>query len=274
MKKGILLLFGLFMMVSTVEASHNNKLLIGNGFDYSYTNAVNFVERGIEFYVFTNGEFDFDTNYRNRGVRIHRDYRGRIRNIGNVFVNYDSYGNVSRIGNIFIRYHRGRLARVGNLRVDYDRWGLPVFRGYVNDNFYYHNGVRFSINFGDVCNYDDAYFYGRDFRRNYSQIREDRNFYYYRANTNARIGSRSKILRRKKPSVTNNRRTIENATRDNSSRRYNTTTSTRKSYVKRSNIGNTRSSNYKKLNITKRNDKDLTKRSKRKGINDTRSRRN
>ena len=63
MKKGILIFLGMFMMVSTVEANNGNRLLNRIGFNYSYDNSVNFVERGVEFFVFTNGEFDFDTQF-------------------------------------------------------------------------------------------------------------------------------------------------------------------------------------------------------------------
>ena len=210
MKKGILILLGMFMMVSTAEAKNGKKLTNRVGFNYTYNNSVNFIERGIEFYIFTNGDFDFNTRrnntyfdyngrrVRNNGVRIDRDFRGRIRRVGNVFINYDLRGNVTRIGNIFIDYRRGKLSRVGDLRVRYDRWGYPVFYGNVRD-FYYNNGIRFDINFGDVFDYNDAYFFRRDFRRNYSQIREDNNFYYYKAKPNAKIGKRSKILKRRKP---------------------------------------------------------------------------
>lgn len=270
MKKGILLLLGMFLMVSTIEATHSNKLSIRNGFDYSYNNAVNFVERGIEFFVFTNGEFDFDTSFRNRGVRIQRDFKGRIRNVGNVFLNYDRFGNVSRIGNVFIRYHRGRLISVGNLRVHYNSWGEPVFRGNVNANFYYHNGVRFNVNFGDVCNYNDVYFFGREFRRNYSQIREDRDFYYYRANTNARVGKRSQILKRRKPATTN-RRIPENTTRRNNYRKAeNTTRREGKSISRKANT-----TSYKKPKaVVKRNEKNVTKHSLKREVNTKRTRRN
>ena len=210
MKKGVLILLGMFMMVSTVEAKSGNLLPNRFGFNYSYDNSVNFIERGIEFYIFTNGDFDFDTRINDtyydyngvrtkaRGVRISRDFRGRINRVGNVFINYDLRGNVTRIGNVFIRYRRGLLSRVGDLKVRYDRWGNPLFYGNVK-NYYYNDGIRFNINFGDVCDFNNAFFFRKDFRRNYYKIREDNNFYYYRAKPNAKIGKRSKILKRRKP---------------------------------------------------------------------------
>ena len=268
----------MFMMVSTVEAKNGENLPNRFGVNYySYNNAVNFFERGIEFFVFTNGDFDFDTSFNNRGVRVNRDFRGRIRNVGNVFINYDRRGNVTRIGNIFIRYHRGRLTNVGNLRVRYDRWDYPVFYGNVRD-FYYNNGVRFNISFGDVCDYNDAYFFRNDFRRNYSQFREDRNFYYYKAKPNAKIGKRSTILKRRKPSsnVRNSnttRRNNKNSTyrKNNAQKRKTSTRNATNSYrkfdkskkVKR----NTRSRKVdtKRKNITRSNKKNNTIKRKRRG---------
>ncbi|MDG1397998.1 MAG: hypothetical protein P8P88_06385 [Polaribacter sp.] len=197
MKKGILLLLGVFMTVSNVEAKksdHRPELFTLNY--YSYANTVNFSERGIDFFVFINGDFDFDINY-NRNIRINRDFRGRIKTIGNVSVRYDLKGNVTRIGDIYINYFRNRITSVGDLRVSYDRWGTPKFYGNIR-NYYFDNGIRFNVRYGDVCNFNDPFFFFFDFRRNYTQFREDRNFIYYKARPNASIGSRSKILKRRK----------------------------------------------------------------------------
>tara|TARA_B110000967_G_scaffold27468_1_gene25308 strand:- start:7539 stop:8495 length:957 start_codon:yes stop_codon:yes gene_type:complete len=203
MTKGIFILLGLLMMVSTVEAKTFDNSPDRFSINYAYNDAVNFMERGIEFFIFANGEFDFDVRSNNRSLRIRRNFNGRIRSIGSVYISYDLRGNVTRIGNISMRYFRGRLTNVGDLRVRYDRWELPIFYGNVRD-FYYNNGVRFNVSFGDVCDYNDTYFFRNDFNRNYAQFREDRNFYYYRANPNARIGKRSTILKRRKPASVNN----------------------------------------------------------------------
>ena len=219
MKKGILILLGICMMVSTVEAKNGNYLSNSTTGLYAYENAVNFIENNIEFYVFTNGDFDYNTDY-NRNARfsngrfnavIVRDFRGRVRRIGNVAINYNFRGNVSRIGNISMRYFRNRLTDVGNLNVRYNNWGNPIFYGNVRDNYYYDNGIRVNLNIGAVCNFNDAYFFRNDFRRNYTQVREDNRFYYYKANRNAKIGKRNKILkRRKKSSSTSRRSTTQN----------------------------------------------------------------
>ncbi|WP_298880974.1 hypothetical protein [uncultured Polaribacter sp.] len=288
MKKGVLILLGMIMMVSTVEAKNGNELPNRFGFNYSYNEAVNFVERGIEFFVFTNGEFDFNTHYndtyfnygRDRGVRIDRDYRGRISRIGNAFINYDRSGNVTRIGNVFIRYYRGQLTNVGNLRVRYNYWGNPIFYGTVKNNYYNHNGFRINLNIGDIFNYNDAYFYRSDFRRNYSKIREDKNYYYYRANPNAKIGKRSKTLRRRKPASTILKNTPkQNTRRSNSTYRKPTSVNTDKKITRentssrRATVKTNRNSNT--INKTERNvnrkpsttGRTLDKKTKRKVVN-------
>jgi hypothetical protein len=206
MKKRMIILVGILGMfsINVTKAEAVNPRTFDVNFNYN--DAVNFFERGIEFFVFTNGDFDFDTsNSYQRGIRIDRDFRGRIRNVGNVFINYDRFGNVSRIGSVFINYNRGQLASVGDLRVFYDRYGYPIFRGNVND-FYEDNGVRFSINFGRVYNYNDSFFTHRDFNRNYTRFREDRDFYYYKSSGNSNIADNNSIVRRRKSTDENNNR--------------------------------------------------------------------
>lgn len=232
MKKGILILLAMFMMVSTVEAKNGNYLPNSNRIIYNYNNAVNFIERGVEFFIFSNGDFDFDTRlnnpfYTRNGIRIEnnnlrvfRDFRGRINRIGTISIRYDFRGNVSRIGSIYMNYHRNRLTNVGNLFVNYDHWGNPIFTGTVRDHFYNYNGVRFNVNVGRICNFNDAFFYRPDFRRNYTQFREDSRFFYYRANRKMANSFRGEILRRRKPATLNNRNTRNNNVTRNSNNSY------------------------------------------------------
>lgn len=226
MKKRIFLLLGLISLI-TVNARNINLTKVSD----RYNKAVTFVERGIQFHVFLNGDFDFDTNYDepyvdyygrrtpiDSGVLIERDYQGRVSRVGNVFINYDAYGNVKRIGGVYIGYRFGQVSSVGNLRIEYDRYGYPDFIGrvkYINyyddeDDDYYDDddGFRISIdiNIGDEYDYEDEYFYRREFRDNYRQFREDNNFYYYRAKPNANIGERNRVLKRRKSSKMNRER--------------------------------------------------------------------
>ena len=197
-----------------VNLNATNKL----GVSYLNNDAVTFVDRGVEFHVFLNGEFDFNalhnnTYYRNTNVPVLRDNFGRIRQVGRTIINYGAFGNVSTIGNIPIRYRFGQLASVGNLVVEYDRWGYPHYRGFVRNNVFLNDGFTFNVNFGNVWRYDDPFFYDRHFRNSYRRVREDANFFYYRAIPNARLGNRSALIKRRKPTravVDSNRRYLNN----------------------------------------------------------------
>lgn len=222
MKKYGLILAGIMFVISANSATATNNNTVVFNTNYSYNNTINFFERGIEFFVFINGEFDFNTsnNFR-RGVRIERGFNGEIRRVGNVFINYDRFGNVKRIGTVFINYFRGRVTRVGDLRVRYDNWGTPLFYGNVH-SFYYDNGIRFSINFGRIYNYNDAFFNHRNFNRNYTRFREDRDFYYYKANPTTKIGKGNAIVKRRKPANVVNNKDFRN-NKDNRYRKANRT---------------------------------------------------
>ena len=175
MKKGILIFLEIFFMVSIIEAKNKNDLTASKRDHYSYQNAVQFIEDGIEFLVFTNGDFDYNANY-NRNAPFNnslfkgsdafiiRDYKGNIRRIGTVFMKYNFEGNVLKTGNISIKYYRNKLTNVGHLNIVYTHWGTPVFYGNVRTHFYNDNGVSASLNIGTVCNYKDACFSRNGFR--------------------------------------------------------------------------------------------------------------
>jgi hypothetical protein len=116
----------------------------------NFDEPISFTERGIEFFVFTNGDFDFNTSpddsqgdhhYRlagkrtsevnrtnpvNFGVLIEHDSFGRVRRVGNTFINYDSRDRVSRIGSVYMRYNRFALIQVGGMRIVYNRRGEVI----------------------------------------------------------------------------------------------------------------------------------------------------
>ena len=172
MKRVIVLLAALFTGMITASAAE--KITAEDSKDlritkrYRYTQPILFVERGVEFLIFPNGQFDFNTEivggpfvddfyYRGSrsrrnsinstfgapgrryfhsgpgGVLILHDRFGQVRRIGNVFINYDSRGRVKRIGSVYMRYRHGRLKQVGGLTILYNRWGHMIgTRGHVN----------------------------------------------------------------------------------------------------------------------------------------------
>ena len=133
MKKITLVLATMFLLGAGITKASANEVIDAverNSFppiDYRYAEPIAFMERGVEFLVFPNGDFDFNTapsNYaqpRNttygaprsssvryyntngsQGVLIQHDNMGRVRRVGNVFINYDAQGRVKRIGSVYM----------------------------------------------------------------------------------------------------------------------------------------------------------------------------
>ncbi|MCK5814646.1 MAG: hypothetical protein KAH07_01755 [Flavobacteriaceae bacterium] len=130
---------------------------------YNSNNAITFVENGITFSVFQNGEFDFYLNSHlnnsganyyssnvsisfNSGYNYNRFVQygqfGAVIQVERTPVFYDHYGRVTSIGRININYRRGSLHRVGGLHIHYNSNGNYVVRnGYINSynrNYVYH----------------------------------------------------------------------------------------------------------------------------------------
>jgi hypothetical protein len=157
MKKITLLAASIFLFGNGVanateknNFSHERKIAV----DFRNAEPIVFTERGIEFYVFADGQFDFNThpskgsdvyyrtnnrskvnethgapsNYRNQnyGVKIEHDNSGKVRRIGNVFINYDSNDRIKRVGSVYMSYNRYALEKVGGLQIIYNRRGQIV----------------------------------------------------------------------------------------------------------------------------------------------------
>jgi len=170
---------------------------------YGFTQPISFIERGVEFLIFPDGSFDFNTeafttypndddyyykrnrrttnqtygapnnntHYTNRGVLIRHDRLGRVRRIGNVFINYDRQGRIKRAGTVYMTYRRGQLKRVGGLQIIYNRHGIVTgTRGFVN-----HNNIRNNAFYSDD-HYPNTY--GDDWDDNWN----GNDYYYYRKN--------------------------------------------------------------------------------------------
>jgi hypothetical protein len=143
--------------------------------DFRNAEPVVFTEGGIEFYVFSDGQFDFnarssvrDKSFKpnkrgngnknhsnvasfrrdNYGVKVEYDRRGNVTRIGNISINFDSNDRVRRIGSVQMSYNRFALERVGGLEIIYNR------RGQVVDIFGSVKGGR-----GYAYNQDNDYSY-------------------------------------------------------------------------------------------------------------------
>ena len=207
MKKITLLVVASFILVGSMAYASENPVFSDNtdrrGYyiDYRDAEPIIFRERGIEFMLFPNGEFDFNTRpsgprytpnrtsgapgtrggyygTSERGVRVEHDNYGRVRRVGNVYINYDAFGRVKRIGTIYMSYNSFAVTRVGNMRIVYDRRGRIVnvygFINYANSGYTYNpRGTHYSGGNGgygygdndyddDYGNDDDYYYYRKD----------------------------------------------------------------------------------------------------------------
>ncbi|UJH91534.1 hypothetical protein LZ575_02015 [Antarcticibacterium sp. 1MA-6-2] len=148
--KKITFLVALFFIGWTGYASTAN-LLRPN-----YGEAFIFIERGVEFAVYPNGEFDFYYNpqflntspmqighpgynisynaYHNYDAFVQYDDFGAVIQIESVPVYYDYYGRLVQAGDVVIHYNSiGRIARIGGMKVRYNSFGQPIrYVGYIN----------------------------------------------------------------------------------------------------------------------------------------------
>jgi len=156
MKKFIFLLAGLVLTGFTVNATAiANEANATATYYGGYGNSFIFVEDGIEFSVFRDGQFDFNVirNNSRLGVNIGSpnvsisfnsgyDYNGYVQydefgaiiQIENIPIYYDYYGRISQAGNVNIHYNNfGYVNRVGGLYVHYNRYNnFSHYTGYIN----------------------------------------------------------------------------------------------------------------------------------------------
>lgn len=194
-----------------------------------YNNSFIFVENGIEFSVFKDGQFDFNIlrNNANLNVGIHTrnvnisfnsgyDYNsfvqydeyGAIIQIENIPIFYDYYGRITRAGNVAIHYNNfGLINRVGGLYVHYNRYNrFSHYTGYINryNRSYVHRPWHryYSVPARDYC-----VVYNRPYRRYYTPVRYDyrRPYYNNRRPVTAIASRRGTVIHRNKNYATVNR---------------------------------------------------------------------
>ncbi len=181
--------------VTKAQEGRNINLSVERTSRFDNNEPISFVERGIEFFVFTNGDFDFNTRPNdsqgdyyfksagkrittrgnrptNFGVLIEHDSFGRVRRVGNTFINYDINDRVTRIGTVYMKYNRFSLTQIGGMKIIYNRFGDIVDTvGFVKGRSY--GGFTHTTYYGTAQNYNNNYC--NDYSYN------DNNFYYYKA---------------------------------------------------------------------------------------------
>ena len=164
---------------------------------------ISFTERGVAFYVFADGQFDFNTvpsagenyhrgqkhgvnqtygapaHYSDSGVRVEHDSEGRVRRVGNVFINYDANNRIKRIGSVYMSYNRYALSQVGGLKILYNKRGeITGYSGTVNGRTYTTYNSSYNNDY-----YNDG---------NTSASQNDNDYYYYRKDgTKAKAGDKT-----------------------------------------------------------------------------------
>ncbi len=236
MRKFILLFSVLILGTTGILAnSIDDKVAERNAYRYNNNRSFIFVENGITFSVYPDGEFDFyiDNRIGNRRRNItfnsgfdyspfaqYDDY-GAVIQVENVPVYYDHFGRATQIGDVNINYFNNKVSAVGNMFVYYNRRGFYDYHtGFINiyNRHYVYSPfhgffARPSIGFSLV--------FGRPYRRFYTPIRYTY-FNPYRYNTRrtyATIGEthRYNRVRRERSSVYRNDRRVarNNSTRSN-----------------------------------------------------------
>jgi hypothetical protein len=167
MKKITLLVASILLIGNVAKASELNFTDDETRTRFSFDEPIAFTERGIEFFVFPNGDFDFNTRPDdsqggyffkgagkkgsdkitdrrpgNFGTLIEHDSFGRVRRVGNTFINYDTRDRVNRIGTVYMKYNRFALTQIGGLSIQYNRFGeitdmFGTVKGRRNTGFVY-----------------------------------------------------------------------------------------------------------------------------------------
>ncbi|GAA0719869.1 hypothetical protein GCM10009430_19410 [Aquimarina litoralis] len=196
MKKVILFIAAMLLVGTAAQAADQKK---SDQVDrvtkrYRYAKPIVFVENGVKFLVYPNGEVDFRTprrrnysnwdwnssNYNspghNRNYRRHSnrftvkyDYYGRLKRVGLITMGYNRFDQVRRIGSVLIRYNRrGKVAKIGGLHIYYGKRGKIR---YIEGNVHYYNGIN-----GCSTPQDQYYSYQR--RSNENNWNQEDDFYY------------------------------------------------------------------------------------------------
>ena len=209
MKKVIALVIGLIVMsYSSLTASVVSEDSHIFGF---YGNSYIFVENGVEFSVFPDGQFDFiyvgnnvngvsvsvgspnvnisfNSGY-NYDLYVQYDDYGAVIQVEDIPIYYDHYGRIIQAGSVKIRYYNSRLVQVGGLYIHYDAFGYySHYTGYINIWNYYYVYRPWHIYYIRPF-YTSCIVYDYPYRVYYTPIRYT--YHYHRNHYNYRRGRSS-----------------------------------------------------------------------------------
>jgi hypothetical protein len=177
-------------------------------YDRGYGNSFIFVEQGVEFAVFPDGQFDFNVDRYGPNFSAYADFGGvsisfnsgysydayvqyddfgAVIQIENVPIYYDYYGRIVQAGDVRIRYNNfGRVVRVGGLYIHYNRFNrFSHYTGFINvynRHYVYRPWHRYYA----VPVVNSCIVYNRPYRQYYTPIRH-RYYAPYRDNYRPRV---------------------------------------------------------------------------------------
>lgn len=244
MRNLVLLFTALILGTTSTMAAVTTEDKVAERNAYRYNDSFIFVEEGITFSVYPDGEFDFyidnrvGRNKRNVTFNSGFDYSpyaqyddyGAVVQVENIPVYYDYNGRVSQIGDVNINYRNGRVRTVGNMYVYYNNRGFYDYHtGYINMHNRFYTWSPFHAFFArpaigfSLVNINP-------YRRWYSPIRYT---YYnpYRYNRRwsyAKIGREHRYNKTQRERATVYRNDKRVAVRENRSARSNRTASARR----------------------------------------------
>lgn len=237
MKQLALILIGLLTFSgSTYAADEDTSIRRGTVYDGS---KYIFVENGIEFSVFPDGEFDFYIPQYVEGVNlsvnagpvgisfntgfdydpyVQYDEFGAVIQIENTPLFYDYYGRLSQAGDIRINYRNNRIARVGGLQIFYNNRGFfshhTGFINLYNRNYVFHPFHNFYYR----PLFNRCLVFNTPYRRFYNPVRYNYAFHrnnYYRGYNNGYANGRRDFRRPDRGRVAHNNGRRDNVDRNN-----------------------------------------------------------
>lgn len=213
MKKVTALVFSFLLTGLLIKAETTSKF---HSFINSYDgSSYIFIEDGVEFSVFPDGQFDFvylgydrsgSININQNGVNInfnsgydydvfvqYDDY-GAVIQVENIPIYYDEFGRIIQAGNTEIHYNDRRIVRIGGLRIFYDHYGyFSHYTGYINFWTPYYVYRPWHVYYIRPF-YSNCIVYDHPYRRYYTPFRysykEHRHLYKHRHRHNYRNARR------------------------------------------------------------------------------------
>ncbi len=253
----LVLIASVFNMKAGGDASDNYYGNYYNGSSYI------FVEGGVEFSVFPDGQFDFvyvggnqgnevnvSINTPNVSVSYNSGYNydafvqyddyGAVIQVENVPIYYDNFGRIAQAGSVEIRYTNRRIVRVGGMHVYYNNYGyFSHCSGYISPWYTTYIYRPWHIYYARPI-YTHCIVYDYPYRQYYSPIRYSYGYHreHYRYSDRGYSNSRRNFYRPGSRVHYENGRTAVNknyrpttGNREVTSRGNNETNSARKDYI-------------------------------------------